>query len=206
MMQAKLYAFLNRPDLTFYKYPKSDVSLPAIYARAIANYRIPDLDAALPLIDQLIESEPNNPYFHELKGQVLFENAHVAESIPSHAKAVELMPNAPLLRIGLAQAMIATEDASLSHQAIAHLQKALQLEPTNSFAWYLAATAYAKEGMIGQADLATAERYFNNRDMRGALDFATRARVNLTKGTPQWQRAMDIVEIAASSSPDMRQR
>ena len=204
MMQAKLYAFLVRPELTYYRYKQTDTSLPSLYARAIAYYRTPDLPRALDAIDQLIAAMPDNAYFYELKGQVLFENGRAEEAIPWHKKSVELMPDAPLFRINTAQALLATEDSARSKEALDHLEMALRVESDNAFAWYLAATAYAQDGQIGQADLATAERYFNNRNMQPAIEFAKRARVNLTRGTPQWQRALDIIEIAATQQEDRR--
>src|SRR6185437_2520186 len=73
LMRAKLSGFLDRPDTVARRYPLGDHSLPARYARAISTYRHGDLRDALPQIDSLIQTEPNNPYFHELKGQALLE-------------------------------------------------------------------------------------------------------------------------------------
>ncbi len=196
MMQAKLYAFLNRPDLVFYKYPKSSMSQPARYARAIAYFRDPDIDAAVAEVKSLIEDYPDNPYFQELMGQILFESGRTAEAIPYHQRSVELMPDAPLLRINLAQAMLATEDISLNQSAIDHLRIAIRDEATNSFAWHQLAIAYAREENVGLANLATAERYFYNRRMPQAMGFAKRAQLTLDKGSPEWQRAADIMQVA----------
>lgn len=206
MMKAKLYGFISRPDLTFYRYPASDTSMPAHYARAIAYYRIPEVDKALAEIDSLIAAQPNNPYFQELKGQIFFETGRAAESIPYHKKSVELMPDAPLLRINLAQAMIATEDPSFNDATIRHLETAIQSEQDNSFAWHQLAIVYARQGKIGKADLATAERHFNNRQMGPAVAFAKRARINVAKGSTYWQRAMDIIEIASAAQAEQQRR
>ncbi len=206
MMKAKLYGFLNRPELTFYRYPASDTSMPARYARAVAYYRIPEVDKALAEIDSLIADQPNNPYFQELKGQIFFETGRAAEAIPYHNKSVELLPDAPLLRINLAQAMIATEDSGLNAAAIRHLETAILSEQENSFAWHQLAVAYARQGKIGKADLATAERHFNNRQMGPAVAFAKRARINVAKGSTHWQRAMDIIEIASTAQVERQRR
>lgn len=206
MMKAKLYGFLNRPELTFYRYPASDTSMPARYARAVAYYRIPEVDKALAEIDSLIADQPNNPYFQELKGQIFFETGRAAEAIPYHNKSVELLPDAPLLRINLAQAMIATEDSGLNAAAIRHLETAILSEQENSFAWHQLAVAYARQGKIGKADLATAERHFNNRQMGQAVAFAKRARINVVKGSTHWQRAMDIIEIASTAQVERQRR
>jgi len=197
MMQAKLYAFLHRSDLTFRKYPTSNKSLPARYARAIAYFRDPDIHNAMAEINSLIAEQPNNPYFQELAGQILFESGRAAESIPYHRKSVELMPNAPLLRLNLAQALLADEDPSNVQEAINHLDTALRYENDNSFGWYQLAVAYERSNNVPLANLATAERHYYNRQMGMAIQFARRAQDKLNRGTPQWQRAVDIMQVAA---------
>lgn len=91
-MVAKLTAFLKTPGITFQRYPESDTSLPARYARAVAWFRQGKLDQALPIIDGLLADYPEDPYFHELKGQMLLENGRVADSLASYRRAVELAP------------------------------------------------------------------------------------------------------------------
>ena len=201
MMQAKLYAFINRPDLTFRKYPASQTNLPARYARAIAHFQDANIDAALTEIEALIAAQPGNAYFHELAGQILFETGRAQQSIPYHQKSVDLMPNAALLRINLAQAQLATENKAYTDDAIIHLNKAIQFEQGNSFAWYQLATAYARKNNIGLADLATAERFYHNRQLPQAMQFAIRAKNTLPPGTPQWQRALDIIQVATLERP-----
>ena len=88
MMRAKLYGFMDRPDAVLRRYPPSDTSLPARYARAISTYRFGDMRAALAQIDGLIQAMPNNPYFYELKGQALLEGGHPAEAIAPLRRAV----------------------------------------------------------------------------------------------------------------------
>ena len=105
-MKAKLTGFLDPFDETRRRYPSSDHSIPALYARAIAYYRQPDLGKALPLVDGLIAEEPRNPYFQELRGQMLFENGQIEAAIAPYREAVRLAPDSALLRIGLAQALI----------------------------------------------------------------------------------------------------
>src|SRR6185437_9202018 len=81
LMRAKLIGFLDRGDTVARRYPATDQSLPAQYARAISTYRHGDLRTALLLIDGLIRAQPHNPYFHELKGQALLERSRPAEAI-----------------------------------------------------------------------------------------------------------------------------
>src|SRR4029077_16278182 len=107
-MRAKRAAYLERPDTVARRYPSTDVSLPARYARAITAYLYGELSGALAQIDALIQTQPNNPYFHELKGQALLESAHPAQAIAPLRRAAALAPNAPLIRIMLGQALVAT--------------------------------------------------------------------------------------------------
>lgn len=198
MIQAKLWGFMNKPQITFRIYPQSNTSLPSLYARAIAHYRTPDIDKAVADVTHLLTVEPGNPYFNELMGQILFEYGRVEESIPYHQKSVELLPTAPLLHLNLAQAMLATEKKVYTDAAVKNLEQTIKFEKDNSFAWYLLAIAYARDNEKGKADLATAERYFYNRRLPQAAQFAIRARKDLKKGTPQWLRANDIILIASA--------
>ena len=73
MMRAKISGFMERQDTVYRRYPLSNTSLPARYARAITTYLHGDLRSAIAQIDGLIQVQPNNPYFYELRGQALLE-------------------------------------------------------------------------------------------------------------------------------------
>ena len=103
---------MQDPPRTFKQYPKSDESLAARYARAIAHYRTPNLDAALEELDALIEQHPDDPYMHELRGQILFENGYIADAIDAYEEAVKRLPDAALPRLELAMAQLASEDTA----------------------------------------------------------------------------------------------
>ncbi|MEO0880963.1 MAG: tetratricopeptide repeat protein, partial [Pseudomonadota bacterium] len=196
MIQAKIKGFLQEAHFTLREYPASDTSDPGRYARAVAYYRSSDIEKALMEIDALIVKEPDNPYFHELKGQMLFEFGRVEESIEPHAKSVELAPEKPLLRINLGRALIATEDKARYEEATEVLRSALRLENDNSFGWFELARAYGGLDQIGQAHLATAESRYHARDLAQASQFARRAMRELDRGTPEWRRASDILFTA----------
>src|SRR5262249_40775156 len=115
--QVKLRAFLEPSSTTLASYPESDRSELARYARAIAYYRMPDLGRAVPAVDGLIRDYPNNPYYRELKGQMLFENGRVREAIRPYEDAVRLAPSAALLRISLSQVYIETGEPALNKRA-----------------------------------------------------------------------------------------
>lgn len=204
MVRAKLRGYIQTPDTVFREYPVSDTSKPARYARAMAYFRKPDMKAAMLELNGLIADEPNNPYFQEMLGQIMVEMARPAEGIAPYRKAVQLDPKAPLLRIALAQAMLATEDPSLAAPAAKELEIALRQEPDNDFGWYQAADAYARLKQPAKADLATAERYYAVGNYRPAMQFAFRAQKGLSQGTVEWQRANDILATAQAQVPDDR--
>ena len=78
-MRAKLIAFLERPRRTLKTYfAETETGLAARYGRAIAYFHLPDLEKGLAEIDALIAERPADPFFLELKGQMLFENGRVA--------------------------------------------------------------------------------------------------------------------------------
>ncbi len=200
IMKAKLDAFMNPPGLTFAKYKESDTSFPSRYARAIAYYKALDTDRAIKAIDALIADQPQNPYLYELKGQVYFEAGKPQEAEAPHRKSVELKPDAPLLRVNLAQTLLAEEERDKDKEklddAINVLEGALAVEKDNSFAWRLMSQARDARGESGAARLAAAEEHYSVGDLAQARIFAMRARDLLPKDTPEWRRATDIVLVA----------
>ncbi len=191
-MQGKLFGFLKPAAQTFARYPESDRSVEARYARAVAQFRRGDLEAGLAEIDSLLAEYPDDPYFHELKGQMLFENGHVAEAVAPYRRAVSLAPDAPLLRAGLAQALIETgKDAALA-EAARNLEAAVRRDPQMPRAWRLLAIAYGRTGKPGDSALASAEFAFRVGRYGDAVTFAKRAIKHLPAGSPGALRAEDI--------------
>jgi predicted Zn-dependent protease len=204
LVRAKLSGFLDKPDIAFNRYPSSDTSLPAVYARAIATYRQSGVDAAMPMINQLIAEQPNWPYFYEIKGQFLFESGRGAEAIVPLEKAIELAPHEALIQIMYAQAMLGTEDDQYLDEAIRNLRQALGRETMSSMGYRQLAAAYArkaglsnstgaKRNYMAQASLASAEAYFYEGRLSLAKEQAKRAKAALPEGSPNWIRADDIL-------------
>jgi len=193
MMRAKLYGFIERPDVVLRHYPLSDTSLPARYARAISAYRFADMHSAIEQIDSLIQAMPNNPYFYELKGQALLEGTHPAEAIAPLRRAVELAPNPALIQILLAQALVATNDTKQADDAIPLLRTALLKEPESGDAYTTLAMAYGRKKDLADADLASAQAAFARGDNKTARELAERAKQRFPIGSPGWVRADDIV-------------
>jgi len=201
-MQAKLVGFIQSQGQTLARYPVRDTSQPARYARSIAYYRASDLTRARAELEVLLSESPNNPYFQELMGQILFENGRAAESIPYHRRSLELAPNQPLLQVNLARALTAAEGRAGTEEAIPLLQAALAREPDNAFAWRELASARDLRGERGLAELASAEQNFAIGDYGAALSFAERSRRTLPRNTPAYLRASDIINFAGNELRD----
>jgi len=201
MMRAKLYGFTERPDSVSRRYPSSDTSMPARYARAIVAYRFGDMRSALNQIEGLIQAMPSNPYFYELEGQALLENGHAAEAIPPLRRAVELAPNPALIQILLAQAMIATKNPKMASEAVPLLRAALVKEPESGDAYEQLAMAYGHNGNLAEADLASAQAAFARGDNKTARELAGRAKTRFPVGSPGWVKADDIVAFNKGKSP-----
>jgi len=199
-IKMKLHAFLDDPSATLRAYPESDQSPDARYARAIAYYRIPKLDKALPAIDGLIRDFPKNPYYQELKGQMLFENGRIRDAIAPYEQAVKLDPQAPLMRISLSQAYIESNDPSLNKRAIAYLNDAAQTEGREGTLWRLLATAYGRDNQLGMAALSLAEEALANNKKKDARQQAQRAKQNLPKSSASYARAEEIQRQAKEDS------
>lgn len=192
-IQAKIYGFLHEPNATLRKYPLTDQSGPAHYARAVAYFRTAQIDKALNEIRTLTQDHPDNPYFHELEGQMLFEFGRTLESVEPHRRSIELLTDNALLRINLGRALLASGERALQEEAVNELKRALLLEPDNSFGWFELARAYSALDNETMAILATAESRFHAGAKPDANQFARRAMARLKKGTPEWRQAADII-------------
>jgi predicted Zn-dependent protease len=199
LMRAKLVGFLDRGDSVARIYPLRDQSLAARYARAISTYRRAASRKALEEIDALIQAQPNNPYFHELKGQALLESGRAAEAVAPLRRAVQLAPSPALIQIMLAQALIATGNGKYADEAVHLLRLALIKEPEAAGAYSQLAMAYGRKGDLAHADLASAEAAFYRGDYSAATMLATRAKTRLPVGSPAWVRADDIVSAKAKT-------
>ena len=196
MAKAKLRGFLEDPQVVFSKYPPSDQSQPARYARSVAHFKAADLKNALKEIDSLISENNKNPYFYELKAQILYESGQGQASLKPARKALELKPNAPLLKLALAQSLLEEDDNSSIFEAIELLKSALNTERENSYAWYTLSRAYGEVGMKAEAKYATAEQAYATGDLARASSFAKRAQTDLDRGDPLWRRASDIIVVS----------
>jgi predicted Zn-dependent protease len=204
MVQAKLAGFMLPVKEVMDRYPVTNTSEQARYARAMAYMRMPNFTAALAEIDSLIKEEPNNPYFYEVRGQIYVSLAKPGMAIADYQKSVDLKPNAPQLRLGLATAQLATDNPTFAGEALKNLKAASLVESEDVFTWYETAQAYSTLKNEPMAALSTAELYYNSGDMGRALVFASRARGGLAQGTADWQRANDIIGAAGPLARQQR--
>ncbi|MAK62098.1 MAG: peptidase M48 [Ponticaulis sp.] len=199
IMKAKLFGFIRPPMYVQREYPPSDQSIPAKYARAISAFQNDSLVQALELVDELIEIEPENPYFYELKGQILFENGRIDESVDPNRKALELAGGRqPLLLVGLARSLNARGEEEDLQEAEDLLNFAASLEPTNGYAWHELSQVLEKLDRRPEAQLAIAEQAYFYGDCRRALSFSMRAIQDLEYNSPKSIRATDITKICST--------
>jgi predicted Zn-dependent protease len=193
MVRAKISAFMERQDTVYRRYPLSNESMPARYARAITTYLHGDLRNALTQIDGLIQLQPNNPYFYELRGQALLEGGKPAEAIAPLRKGVQLSNNSPLIEMLLGQALVATDNKAYTDEAISILRAAVARETEAPLGYTQLAMAYGRKGNYAEADLASAQAAFLRGDNKTARELASRAKTRFAIGTPGWVKADDIV-------------
>src|SRR5246500_195 len=193
MVRAKISAFMERPDTVYRRYPLSNNSMPARYARAIASYLHGDPRSAATQIEGLIQAQPNNPYFHELLGQALLEGGHPTEAIAPLRKAVPLSGNSPLIEMLLGQALVATDNKAYTDEAISILRAAVARESEAPLGFTQLAMAYGRKGDYAEADLASAQAAYLRGDNKTARELASRAKTRFAVGTPGWVKPDDIV-------------
>lgn len=200
-MVAKLFAFLNPYNQVMQRYPEKDKSIPARYARSIANYRRANVDIAISLMDSLIEEIPSNPYFYEMKGQILFENSRALDALPNYKKAYELAPSDAMLGLELGRVELELNDQALLDDAIKHFKSSLAIEPDSSFTWRQLGIAYGRAGNMAMSSLALAEEALRNNDLPAAETLAKKASENLAKGSPDYIRALDVMAAIKVMQP-----
>ncbi len=177
-MLAKLFAFTQSYEATLTRYPLSDTSIAARYARAIAEFQRSHLAQALSGINALIKQSPNDPFFYDTKGQILFENGKVAEAAASYAKAMSLKPDSALITTEYAKSLIATNKPEELGHAIALLEHSREMDDSYDTTWRQLAIAYGKQGKLGLSYEALAEEAALSGDYETVIQHAARARSN----------------------------
>ncbi|MDV7339408.1 M48 family metalloprotease [Terasakiella sp. A23] len=191
-MRAKLDAFLLSPTHTMRLYPMGDTSIAARYARAAAYHKNDQMEQAIAEIDSLLQDRPNDPYFHELKGQIFFENGLLDQAVASYEKSVELLPGNPLLLLALGRSYLEQDDPQKRDKAISMLEATVNNDKDYAFAWRQLGIAYGKAGRMAESSLALAEEAFLRRRYKDAAFLSARAEKGLKVGSRQWIQAQDV--------------
>ena len=194
-VKAKLFGFVN-PKQAVVKYPESDTSVPGRYARAYAYHLGAYPEKALSEVEALLGKEPDNPFFHELNGQILLESGRPNEAIEPLRTAVRLANDQPLISAMLAHALISTEKKEHFAEAKSLLKEAVNRDNQNPFAWYQLGIIYDREGDVARAALATAERNNLEGKPKLALASAEMAMKGIPAGSPDYLRAQDIAMVS----------
>ena len=205
-IKAKLYGYLAEPKNTLVAYPQTMSGVPARYARAYAFHKEAFFDKSMAEVNALLSAAPNDPYFLELKGQILLEAGKPQEALATLRRATNLTGNQPLIATTFGHALIATEDKGNFKEAERVLKAAVARDRENPFAWYQLGVVYAANGDLARAKLASAEQQVLNLQMPQALRSAESAEAELPKGSPDWLRAQDITMQARAAIERARKR
>jgi predicted Zn-dependent protease len=203
-IRAKLIGFVDDPRRTLQRYPETDQSMPARYARAYAWHRDAHPERAIAEADALLAQRPGDPFFLELRGQILLETGRPRDALASLRAAVAAAPDQPLIAALLGHALISTEDEANFAEAKRVLRAAIGRDNTNPFAWYQLGIVYDREGDEARAALATAERYNLIGQPQLALANAERAMLGIPAHSSDWLRAQDIAMVSRTAVQDQR--
>jgi predicted Zn-dependent protease len=198
-VRAKLIGYISDKEAVLRTYPASDRSVPAHYARAYAYHRMGDRDAALKEAEALLATAPQDPFFLELKGQVLLESGKPTDALAPLRDAVARAPDQPMIQSMLGHALLATEKADNLPEAERVLRASIGRDNEQPFAWYQLGMIYDRKGDEPRAALATAERYSLEGNPRLALSSAERAMRGIPAGSPDFLRAQDIAMVSRTA-------
>jgi predicted Zn-dependent protease len=193
-VKAKLLGYVD-PKQAVLRYPETDQSVPGHYARAYAYHLGGYPEKARSEADALLAIDPHDPYFLELKGQILLEDGEPKEALAPLREATQRSGDAPMIAAMLGHALVATDDPKNFAEAKQILMVAVNRDNEDPFAWYQLGIIYDHEGDQARAALATAERNSLEGDLRGALLSAQMAMKGIPAGTPDFLRAQDIAMV-----------
>jgi len=194
--QAKLGAFLRAPTWAQTEARKQEHADLAQMMQAIAWHRLPDSAQAIAAIDRLALAHPEDPFVHELRGQILLESRRVDQAVAAYRRATELAPRNALILAGYGRAMLA---AGQPREARDILERARARDFRNVSVLRDLAMAYAKNNEHGMASVVTAERYALLGQFADARLHANRALGQVTPGSRAGIRAQDVLSGAEAA-------
>jgi predicted Zn-dependent protease len=196
MVRAKISGYLDGVGITLNKYPASNTSLPARYARAIARNCQGRCLQAPQEVDALLKEQPQNPYFWELRGSLNHFQGKHRDAIPNFRKALQLLNNqAPLIEVALAQSLLALNEKPALDEAVTLLRRAVINDRENANAYQQLSVGLYRQGLQPQALLAAAKSRLLLGNFKEAQAMATRARAGLATGSPEAIQAEDIINF-----------
>ena len=191
-MRGKLNGYVDDPHRTLNHYNAEDKRIEARYARAYAFMKLHDVKNALSIVNQLIDESPKDPFFYELKGDILKDAGEIRGAIKAYKQAIKILPWAALIRISLARVQLELNDPKLDDAVLKNIREALRYENEIPAAWRQLATIHGRRGETSKASLALAEEAMLRGDIGRAKKNVRRALKSLPKGTPEYIRALDI--------------
>ncbi|WP_170343972.1 M48 family metalloprotease [Ruegeria atlantica] len=202
-VKGKLSAFLRSPSWTLRRAKEETAQDIRLMREASAHHQNRDLDRARRAIDEALALRPNDPYYYDLKGQILLENRKIGAAVEAYGNAVEMAPNDALILAGYGRALLAQGQTK---QALSVLEKARARDYRNARLLQDLGVAYAQVGNDGMASTVTAERYALQGRLKDAGIHAKRAVARLPEGSPGWQRAQDVLIASERLNKDKRKR
>lgn len=201
-LRGKLSAFKRAPKWSLRRATEEAHRDIRLMREAVAHHRRNDLQKALRGINGALALRPQDAYYHDLKGQILFENRRWAAARNSFARAVQLAPSDPLVLASYGRAQLA---AGAPTAALKTMEKSRSLDFRNAILLRDMSQAYAKTGQTGMAALVTGERYALAGRFNDAGLHAKRAVALLPRGSSAWRRAQDVV-LAYEQSQKRKRR
>ncbi|MER8603586.1 M48 family metalloprotease [Mesorhizobium sp. M1233] len=199
MMRIKIAAYMQGQAAASRLMRKNPGSLASRYGDAQMTYLFGNLASALTKTNALIKEQPKNPYFQELRGDILMKANRPKDAADAYAKSVSLDPaRSGLLPVSYGQALMAIGTQDSLKKAVAQINTGLGRDRENAAGYRYLAQAYGELGNIPAAELATAEGHFYSGDYKNAKIFAMRAQQSMKRGEPGWLRAQDIINYAPS--------
>lgn len=191
---AKLHAWTEAPQRILVR---ADELAPnpvmARYMKAIGEFRRGDLRAALTHMDLLVAQFPEDRFFQEFRGDILFGLARTEEAAQAYEAALELMPSAMLIKLSLGRALIASGSTPHLTRAAQVLGEARNAEPRWAFLHRQYGIALGKLGRVSEADLALADEAILLGDRQRATQLAKRVLARDGLDQVVQSRASDIL-------------